>query len=242
MNLLVDIGNSRIKWALGSAPGNWQARGACAHADELDAQWRGLEPRAVVACNVAGPGPASHVTAAARRCFATAVQYVHARAVGHGVINRYADPARLGADRWAALVGARDLVTGAVCVVDCGTAITVDGLDAAGHFDGGAIFPGLAMCAGALGRGTHGIGTGFGSGRAFPGRDTADAVAAGVHLGVAGALDALVARYRSFLGLDAPVLLTGGDAALLQPLLTTPAQPVPDLVLRGLAVIAAASA
>lgn len=242
--LLVDIGNSRIKWALGERPGDWRASGACARADmdQLAVAWRGLAARSVFACNVAGPDVAVRLAALARQSVGREPRMVVAQAAGHGVTNRYGDPASLGADRWAALVGAHALVRGPVCVVDCGTAVTVDGLDADGHFDGGAIFPGLALCARALGAGTHGIGVGAGSHAGFPGRTTADGVATGVHHGVAAAIDGLVGRYCEFLGGQATVVLTGGDAHALQPLLRRTVQIIPDLVLRGLAVIAGAAA
>ena len=138
MNLFVDIGNHRVKWATDRGAG-----GVC----ELPpAHWRSmreLEPRAVWASCVARAPVADEFGRYARRHWALAPNFVRARRAQCGVINRYADAETLGNDRWAALIGARALCGAqAAIVLDAGTAITIDALDADGVFRGGVILPG----------------------------------------------------------------------------------------------------
>ena len=138
MNLFVDIGNHRVKWATDRGAG-----GVC----ELPpADWRcmrELEPRAVWASCVARAPVADEFGRYARRHWSLAPNFVRARRAQCGVINRYADAETLGNDRWAALIGARALCGAqSAIVLDAGTAITIDALDADGVFRGGVILPG----------------------------------------------------------------------------------------------------
>ncbi|MCK7498150.1 MAG: type III pantothenate kinase [Comamonadaceae bacterium] len=152
-----------------------------------------------------------------------------------GVINSYVPPERLGADRWAALVAARARGAGAMCVVDAGTALTIDALDAHGVFRGGVILPGVALQRAALAHGTESVGA---AAMAFGGclaHDTAAAVAGGTLYGLAGAVDRVLDEQAQQLGEPATVLVTGGDGPRLLPLLRHAAEPVPDLVLHGVA-------
>ena len=104
---------------------------------------RELEPRAVWASCVARAPVADEFGRYARRHWSLAPNFVRARRAQCGVINRYADAETLGNDRWAALIGARALCGAhAAIVLDAGTAITIDALDADGVFRGGVILPG----------------------------------------------------------------------------------------------------
>jgi type III pantothenate kinase len=148
-------------------------------------------------------------------------------------------------------------VQGAVCVVDCGTAITVDALDHQGVFRGGVIFPGVALMLASLSQGTQGIrragaqvprSTGMcESGQASAGnpdtclaQTTSDAVAAGVLYSLAGGIDRILDEQAAELGGAPQVLLTGGNAEVLSALMRHTATLVPDLVLEGVAHIASA--
>jgi len=154
------------------------------------------------------------------------------------VRNRYRQPEQLGVDRWVALIGARGLTSSAACVVDCGTAVTVDALSAEGEFLGGAVFPGLRLLRDSLVRGTAGIPANEGDATDCLARSTADGVAAGTLFGLAGAVERLIDEYRRTLGATMRVFLTGGDAPALAARLRAAHTPVPDLVLKGLARIA----
>lgn len=150
----------------------------------------------------------------------------------------YRDPARLGFDRWAALIGAWARQPGvAAVVVDCGSAVTVDGLRADGQHLGGVIFPGLAMMSEAFYART-GLSVETGSVEAttddgVAASGTADAVAAGVRLAVLGGVERAVRTWCEWLP-GAALWLTGGDAPALAPALPVAMQQAPHLVLEGL--------
>ncbi len=239
MDLLFDLGHSRLKWA-GWTPGHLHAPGA--------AVWRG-EPTAEFCERVLAtlkPPERVAIAAVARAELLAALQAaVHARwgcsvsvpvatARCGAVYSGYRDPARLGVDRWAALIGAWTRRPGqAAVIVDCGSAVTVDGLRADGQHLGGVIFPGLAMMAE-----TFYARTGFDIRSADTDADlaatsTADAVAAGARLAVLGGIERGLRVWCERLP-GAALWLTGGDAATLAPDLPVTLQQAPYLVLEGL--------
>jgi type III pantothenate kinase len=242
--LCVDIGNSRLKWAAGPPDGDWSAHGewpldlpqAAAMAD----RWGALDaPRQIVVSAVAAAAVRAQLTQWCRSTWRMQPLLVQSAARGYGVVNGYADPAQLGADRWAALIAARHLEPrSAACVVDCGTAITVDALDEGGRFVAGAILPGVELARSALRQGTSGVRPGKTGTADLRVRDTAQAVTAGIQLGLAGAVERLVDAALEIAGEPATVFLTGGGASQLGPLLRRTVRRQPDLVLRGLRVIA----
>ncbi len=241
MDLLIDLGNSRLKWAH-SAASRW-ATGDALHAQQdmsalLDSAWaRFGKPACVVMTSVA-PNPVRMALVDwCRRRWELEPIVIHARAEQLGVRHCYAQPETLGADRWAALIAARGLTPANACIVDCGTAVTVDALAADGQFRGGAIFPGLRLLRESLVRGTGGIRTVEGRTDSALGCSTPDAVAGGTQHGLIGAVTLLVAEQIAALGGQAEIFLTGGDAPLLRAHLKPPVREVPDLVLKGLARI-----
>jgi type III pantothenate kinase len=248
MNLLLDVGNSRVKWALTDGRA-WHAGEGFAHAAatlvaQLDRTWGALAPPArVVASNVAGADVQGAITAWLQaRWPGVPVHFLAASAAAHGVINRYREPARLGADRWAALIGARHAYTGPLCILDCGTAVTVDALNDAGEFLGGVILPGLGLARTALRQRAPGIDSIDGDETRCLARSTADAVAAGTLYGLAGGLERLLREFGAVLGAAMGVVITGGDAPRVLPYLQARVpyawHAEPDLVLRGLARVA----
>ncbi len=255
-DLVIDIGNTRIKWALARAgallPGSHGAQG---HDAGLPlAQWRQLQPARVALASVAGvagvagvpemPGadranaaPDTDIAMQIGAALALPVLRPRSRKRWRGLVCAYPDPAQFGVDRWLALVAARHRQPGAtLLVVSAGTAITVDVLqddgDTAWH-RGGLIAPGLqAMRRGlfaaapALAR-HHG-----GEARAGLADNSADAIASGCLQAALGLIDGVRRRSGSQ---PVPVLLAGGDAGQLQPHLPPPVQLLPALVLEGLA-------
>lgn len=242
MHLLVDLGNSRLKWAQ-SAANTWHT-GAAVHAGQrletvLDGAWGKLaRPGRIVMSSVAASETRDALSAWCARHWSLAPVVIHAQPEQLGVRNCYAQPETLGADRWAALIAVRGLTPGSACIVDCGTAVTVDALAASGEFRGGAIFPGLQLLRASLLRGTGGIHAAEGKSDSAFGCSTPDAVAAGTLQGLIGAVTRLLEEQMRVLGAGTQVFVTGGDAPLLLPHLKIPAKEVPDLVLRGLARIA----
>jgi type III pantothenate kinase len=242
LNVLIDLGNSRLKWAE-QDPGLWRTGAApLAGADFgalLDEAWKKIStPRKVVVCSVSAPQRLHALEQWIRTRWSVAPHVLRPRPEQLGVKNGYRDPSQLGADRWAALIGARGLITAAVCIVDCGTAVTVEALSADGEFLGGAVLPGLRLARESLAHGTESIGATDGDAADCLARTTADGVAAGTLFGLAGAVDRLLEEYRRTLGGTAQVFLTGGDAPLLAPRLRTTVTLEPDLVLKGLARVA----
>lgn len=147
---------------------------------------------------------------------------------------RYGDPKSLGVDRWlTALAAHRE--HGAAIVVDCGTAITVDAIDADGTFLGGAIAPGLRAMAAGLAGAASSL-PAFDSSRpvSVPATSSPAAVDAGVVLAFTGAVDRLVADLRSTQSVSIPVLITGGDAELYLRHGRVATRHVSDLLHRGL--------
>ena len=236
--LAVDAGNSRIKWGLHDGEG-WLVRGWAdtARAARLGRAWAKLpRPDTVISCNVAGPGVRRAITVAARR-LDRPVRFVVSRTRQCAIVSSYDRPAQLGADRWAALIGAWHLFRGPCVVVNAGTTITVDALDGEGVFLGGMIIPGIDLMREALTRSTAGLGPHAGRFAFFPAR-TADAIMSGALNALAGAIERMD-RFMREAGLSAPlVVVSGGTAGLIAPQLNVPAEVVDNLVLEGLLRIA----
>ncbi len=242
MNLLVDFGNTRMKWVLNGAD-EWRpaarVREGLNTETLLDEAWSGLaSPSKVVVASVAGPQALQALEHWISDRWSCPVHVVRPEAELLGVKNGYHRPQTLGADRWAALIAARRLVTGAACIVDCGTALTIDALASDGRFLGGVIFPGLGVLRTSLVQAANGIPETSGNDTDCLARSTDDAVAAGTRFGLIGAIERILNEYRDRLGPDMRVLLTGNDAAMVLPGLTQPVKEIPDLVLKGLAIIA----
>jgi type III pantothenate kinase len=232
MILCIDSGNTRLKWGLRDGDA-WVELGAIPHV-QAGALRLPQTPERIVACNVAGTVGSAAIAALAQR-HGVAVEWVRSQAAQCGVVNRYDAPEQLGADRWAALIGARALRPEACVVVMCGTATTIDVLDGGGVFQGGLILPGLDMMRAALADSTADLPTARGEYRDLP-RNTFDAIASGAIQATLGA----VARMAVPLGANAACVISGGAADLLTPHLALPHRVVDNLVLEGVARIAAA--
>lgn len=228
MKLLVDIGNSRVKWTLAHGTELEPPR-ICAHAACAEA-WTGLRLGSVLYCSVAQADDERRALAALGD---SPAYRVRARAHGAGVINGYHSPGQLGADRWASLLGARALWPGQnLVIVDAGSALTVDGLRRDGQHVGGAIMAGYhALRAGVTAAAP--ILPATGGAIRLPARSTEDALETGAWWGLAGAVERLVAGVGEQLG-PFEVLLTGGDAGRLRPLLPDHWHIDATLALRGL--------
>jgi type III pantothenate kinase len=245
--LLVDVGNTRIKWARleGGRLGRCHAaahRGWRAADLARRLMGPGFRPQRVLVSSVAGDKVNRTLAAAARRAGVRAQFVVVPRRAG-GVTVGYAEPWRLGIDRFVAAVGAHHLFRGvAVCVVGVGTAMTIDLVSARGRHLGGVIIPAPELMVAALLDNTHGIrrrARGGGSGGAgLFGRSTRAGVVSGSRFAAAALIDRAVAEAQSRVGRPPLVVLTGGEASAVRPLICSRWVGVPDLVLRGLAVLA----
>ncbi|MGE0387748.1 MAG: type III pantothenate kinase [Gammaproteobacteria bacterium] len=243
MILAIDIGNSRLKWALAdggailrSGAGPWRDGGI---APLLDAAiGTDPAPARIVASSVAGSAAAEQLDAWSRARNARAAEMLQVSGAACGVRNGYLRPRELGVDRWLGAIAAWNLVGGPACVVDCGTATTVNVLGADGEFRGGIIAPGFNLMQRALASNTAQL---FAPGYTppqWPARTTADAISAGSLNAVAGGIERALRALRAEAGAGLKLLLTGGESELLAPHLDPAFRRVPDLVLRGVLVSA----
>jgi type III pantothenate kinase len=229
MILCLDAGNTRLKFGLRDGP-DWALREALDY-DDFDSLPRRLPdaPTRIVACNVAGDLARRRIEDLAARMCVT-LDWLQSSPLACGVSNGYDTPGQLGADRWAALIGARALHADACLVVMAGTATTIDALDAQGRFRGGLILPGLTMMRSALARNTAGLPDACGYYRQLA-TNTDDAIVSGALHATLGAIE----RVRSTLEAGATCLLSGGAAVELAPFVVTPCRSIDNLVLEGLA-------
>lgn len=248
-DLLIDAGNTRLKWAtlrgarLGRAQAlDWNAR-------SMDRVARGVmraDAERVLICSVAGVAFERALRRAARVAGKRVPQFVRSTRCAAGVRNGYLDTWRLGADRWVAMLGARALhPQRSLCVVDVGTALTIDLMDSHGRHRGGLIVPGPTLMVDSLLNDTAGIRARAGrnvrasrrAGALF-GRSTRAGLLGGSTMACAALIDRALTEARSELKARPLLLLSGGGAAQVAPLLSVPHRRVDGLVLHGLALLA----
>ena len=253
--LLIDVGNTRLKWAL-LRDGRIGAQQAAATADVgalTAALARAPRLDRVVASSVAGAKVESALRAALRRAGAPEPEFLRSSPQAAGVRNGYRHADRLGADRWIGAVAAWHLAGcyRAVCAVSIGTALTIDVVDCDGRHRGGLIAPGPTLMLQSLLRDTAQIAprakTGGRARRTVAADEPrlpmlADDTGTAIELGCLSAAAALVDRTitdvtRALRGRPV-VFLTGGGADAVAPLLRSACKQREDLVLRGLALLA----
>jgi type III pantothenate kinase len=246
MILLLDIGNTFLKWVVldGDA---FIDEGEILHADEdklgevfADA-WQGLQtPLTVYACNVAGDDFAEQLDDWLQAQWQLKASYLLSEAESHGVHNAYKQPATLGVDRWMAMLAAWDRQHSAVCVIDCGMALTVDAIDSKGYHLGGLIAPGLGMMRDCLLDGTEGIDFNeeypVETPESLLAHDTRGAVEVGGLYAVLAFIERVSNELERELGEGMQCIITGGDADDIVPLLGRDVLHRPQLVLEGMAL------
>ena len=246
--LLIDLGNTRVKWA-------WQSVGRT----ELDDH--GAEPvaadlsnctflahRGVVACsfasNVAGAKTGRELARLVRDRLGANLVFAQPRRTACGVTAAYANPSDLGADRWAAMIGAHAMGPHSYCIVDAGSSVTMDYLLPSGQHFGGYIAPGRDMSLSAMEEGTAELGSRLRNHSDTPtdirpGTSSAEAIEKGILVSQLGLIRIGMGMLKDIGGETPRLLLTGGG---IDKLLATGELPlarvVPDLVLRGLAALA----
>lgn len=236
--LVIDIGNTRIKWALAEQGRLVTPGEAVPHAgiEDLRTAWSRLCPPGAVRYVTTSPGTAStRITALAEALWGITPRRASTPKAGGGIRVAYADPAQMGTDRWLALVGAAARRLLPACVVDCGSAITVDAVNARGEHLGGVILAGLATQQAGLASRTPGLPPIDLGGEPTPlGTSTQAALRGGLILGTASTVEGLYTRMRVLSALDLRLVVTGGDAETLLAHLPA-ATHARDLVLEGLA-------
>lgn len=244
MRLLLDLGNTRLKWALVDAS-DWVARGAVAWEQDvsgaLTESWlEHVKPSQVLGASVVDAAREAKIEHFVAEVFAQRVEWVRTPAEACGVRIAYAEPERLGVDRFLAMVAAHAAGPSPCVLAGIGTALTLDALTAEGRHLGGLIAPGPLLMQQSL----------FGAtARIKPYRpgairdiadNTADAVVSGCWQAIAALIERFAAKVAKQSGDSPRLLLDGGDAEALLPLLGIPAELAPDSVLRGLNVYASA--
>lgn len=249
--LLIDAGNTRIKWGWLQRDGNIVTGTPCAHPDipsQLSAAWRATGPAGqpidIWLCNVAGPDIATALQASAAVAFEHGVQWhpVASSAAAAGMRNGYRNPVQLGADRWVSAIGARALWPDMpLLVVTAGTATTLDVISADGLFRGGMILPGLSLMTRSLARGTAQLPDVPAITPPLPAwaDNTQDAIALGCLSAQCGAIGLAWERLAADLAPQPPrCILSGGASDVLTAALNVPHVRYDNLVLAGLARLA----
>jgi len=235
MQLLVDIGNTRIKW-VECRDKQLSPIQALVYQNipikELITDWHRLDrpTRVVIAC--VGSGKFKHDLHHAIQCLWPEIYifYVITPSAKHGVHNGYLHAEKLGVDRWLAITGAYANYQGALCIVDCGTAITLDAIDAEGQHWGGMIMAGWSMMQLSLQQGTAALAKKE-SKSIFA---LADNTQSGIDSGGLAAIQGFIQSGLSFMQEPCQLILTGGDALFLQQSLGLDAVIDVDLVFKGL--------
>ena len=235
MILEIDAGNTRIKWRC------WRQDNIAGYGvlltenvEELGADIEAIgQPEKIRFSSVADENVRQAVRALANKWDS---EWLEAKTTKEaaGVCCGYHDPSLMGVDRWLAVVAAHRR-NGACVVVDAGSAITVDVVDAGGHHLGGYIVPGFGLMRESLSCGTSAVEVSVQeAGCIVPGRSTVEAVNHGALLMVKAMVEFVV---KEWLEDAAAIVLTGGDARHLQSVLSGQVQLVPELVLDGLALV-----
>ncbi|MEN8130304.1 MAG: type III pantothenate kinase [Pseudomonadota bacterium] len=243
MTVLIDAGNSRFKWARLTEQGPlplgsryYGARGRAGGVIEVLAE---LHPSRILVASVLGEDFELRLRAWASSNPSLEIEFIKTLSSAYGIQIAYAEPGRLGVDRFVALVAANTHLKTASVIIDCGTAVTVDALTSNGRHLGGLILPGLGLMRSALVSDTHRISLSEGSKEiALFARDTGDAVLSGTLRSLAAAIDRIGADMEAQLNEPVTRILSGGDAESLMPLLRHDYLYDPLLILKGLTVFA----
>ncbi len=243
MRILVDIGNSRCKAAIedhdGLHPLDTFAWADVFLHEVLDTLWLkplgNRLPASVVVSNVAGDRLLPNLSAWCRTKLGVEPVVVASTAEFRGLKNGYQEPSTFGVDRWAAMIGARAEYCGALCVIDSGTATTVDLIAADGQHLGGAIVPGIYTMRRSLGKYASALFAADGEISPFS-DTTAAGIAGGTGYASVGAMDRFVLEASKRVD-SVTTIVTGGEAAILESLMLSDVVHDPLLVLKGVSVL-----
>lgn len=253
--LAIDIGNTRLKWALYTSgePGATLLNHGAEFLDHIDRLAEGpwtelpVTPTAMLGCVVAGDAVRRRAEEQIGEAFDFTPRWVVSSTAEAGITNGYDHPTRLGSDRWVAMIGARHRMLAAqaakgegprpLIVVLVGTAVTVEAIDADGRFLGGLILPGHGIMLRALESGTAGLHVPTGEVREFP-TNTSDALTSGGTYAIAGAVERMVQHLRQHCGAEPVCYMAGGAGWKVSPAMSGDFELVESLIMDGLLFIA----
>jgi type III pantothenate kinase len=230
VNLLLDLGNSRLKWATSE-----KQRQTLAHSDitaeMLRSLWRDLRPEKIGISSVGKVELLNLITTVAQELWRDIpIHFATSEAEAFGVKNGYLQPEKLGVDRWLALIAARQKIDSAVCVVDCGTAITVDVLNEKGEHQGGLICAGLTLMKNALASNTADLPFANSTQKMGLAIETEAAIFNGTLFAACGLIEKVMQQQPK----NTALFLTGGDAEMIASQLNVAFTIEKNLVLEGL--------
>jgi type III pantothenate kinase len=236
--LLIDQGNTRLKWMLAF---NGELKKESAGQGNIEALTRTFraggmgQPDSILVSSVAGSAAAQELADFCDSQWALKPQRLESKAQGSGVRNGYREPGKLGVDRWLAIVGAVAHHGKPVVIWDLGTATTLDAVDETGQHTGGMIYPGPATMLRSLANETKlKVPEDLAGTDLTPGRSTASCIANGVFAAQVGALNQFLRNLPEGLGEKPKLVVTGGAASAILPLLDFQCIHDPWLVFRGM--------
>ena len=239
MKLLVDLGNTRLKWALWDN-GRRTMGGVFAHADTtleaaLSNNWTALpKPREIIVASVVGSDQEGELKRLLEAHFDHVAEFVRSPAEAIGIRNAYAAPEHLGVDRFLGMAALHAASPRAQMLVSCGTALTLDALTADGHHLGGLIAPSPSLMRKALGRATARVGERVGE-LVEIADNTQDAAYSGCVLSSVALIERFRERFAARIGAQVAIVGDGGGLDEWLHLLPD-VERGRDLVLRGLAL------
>ena len=246
--LLVDIGNSSVKWGQieGGSTKSVSAMSQQYYPENVSSSffiecWKMLDkPENIIVSCVARHQVWQALEQACEQLWALQVKKISSIKKGFGLVNAYKQPADLGSDRWCAMIAALNETTTDFIIVSCGSAITLDVVSSSGKHLGGYILPGLAMMKKSLASDTADVKVTLEQIKPslLPANSTAGCVDSAINLAAVKLIEAVYQQQKKSAE-SVQCLLTGGDAAFVADLLSIKCVMMPDLVLRGLATIAA---
>lgn len=245
MMLFVDVGNSRIKWSVckddiltPQQSFNYQIHSL---SEDLSQAWFSLEIpwQGIYISNVAGQQVAKILTQWVQNCWGMNASFIKSTRTECGIKNGYKKPEDLGIDRWLALIGARDSYAGLLCVVDCGTAVTIDVLSASNQHVGGIIMPSTTTMQKSLTKHAHALHVEAKKQDSLPilATTTQECIQAGTVYPVVAMIEYVMQKAEKQGG-KPTLIVTGGGISALLPLFERPYEHVPELVLQGLLALA----
>lgn len=234
--LLIDRGNTCLKWQLIEARECIQ-QGVANKDDDLNAVFSELDREKILSIWVSSVANAvfeKELQQWAGQNNISPANFLQSEVSAFGLKNVYAEPTQLGVDRWLAMLGARKMYQGLLCVVDLGTACTLDLIAENGSHLGGYIVPGMSLMAKSLLSNTQRIVVDDDRKGGFLGRNTSQAVLLGVQQSLKGFIQQTLLDIEAKYNAPAKLVLTGGDCGNLALDLSSVCEYEPDLVFKGL--------
>jgi len=245
MELLIDAGNSRIKWAK-YVETQVIEQGAITYQENallrLQVFLRQQTLQRIIIVHVLGKKFEQGVKQYTK-VHSIPLLMVHSHSYAYGIYTHYLQPHRLGADRFVAMAAAYQLTQQQACIViDCGTAVTIDAINAVGEHIGGMIYPGLHLCGESLTQKAKNLKslqyTDKNTITPYS-KETIQAIHSGCYYGLAAAIDGMCQKMEQNLSYNMKKILCGGDSPVIYDLLPQRNYKlIPDLVIQGLTLIA----